>query len=395
MKNNKKAIIVKDVEKVFKIPLDNSFGIKQKIVNFANNKKGYRLFKPLKKISLTINHGDFYGIVGRNGSGKSTLLKTIAGIYNPDSGSVEVNGSLVPFIELGVGFNGELSGRENVYLNCALLGFNRIETKSMYEDIVEFAELHDFMEEKIKNYSSGMQVRLAFSIAIQAKGDILLLDEVLAVGDTSFQEKCFKYFEELKRNKKTIILVTHDMSAIKRFCNKATMIEDGEIKLSGSPEEVANQYTLDNLNHEIEESNKKDKNLSEYVKKLDIKAISNINLSSNDKFIFQVDYEMNIDMPIDLGISILYQGQSIVEHNTKQIKLGCEKNKTYSIKYSLPLNYFNQKRLDVTVAIFRKSDFSLIGYNLDSLSFEIKENNTLPSGGLLKLKGDWIYDEKQ
>lgn len=385
MKNNKKAIIVKDVEKVFKIPLDNSFGIKQKIVNFANNKKGYRLFKPLKKISLTINHGDFYGIVGRNGSGKSTLLKTIAGIYNPDSGSVEVNGSLVPFIELGVGFNGELSGRENVYLNCALLGFNRIETKSMYEDIVEFAELHDFMEEKIKNYSSGMQVRLAFSIAIQAKGDILLLDEVLAVGDTSFQEKCFKYFEELKRNKKTIILVTHDMSAIKRFCNKAVYIENGQILKEGTPLDVANYY----LEANIVDISKND------IKKVDIKknncSISARIIDNNEDIsnkIIEFDYFLNNNIKAYVGCSIIRDGISVAEITTSLNKLLIDKGK---LKYKLDTSYFNCGVYQFTASLFNSENRELIAVSKVRNIFTVNGYD-ITKGGALKLKDAWDYE---
>lgn len=242
MSNNDIAVDVHNVSKSFKIPVEASSGLKQKIINYFKGRKGYREFSPLDDISFTVKKGDFFGIVGRNGSGKSTLLKTIAGIYSPSAGGVEVNGSLVPFIELGVGFNPELTGRENVYLNGALLGFSRHEMEVMYADIVDFAELHDFMDERLKNYSSGMQVRLAFSIAIRAKGDILLLDEVLAVGDAAFQKKCFDYFMKLKKEKKTVILVTHDMSAVRQYCTRAIMIDSGKIVESGKVEKVAQAY---------------------------------------------------------------------------------------------------------------------------------------------------------
>jgi ABC-2 type transport system ATP-binding protein len=240
------VVEVENIKKTFNIPLEASSGIKQKLINQLKGRKGYREFSPLNGISFQIKEGDFFGIVGRNGSGKSTLLKTIAGIYTPTNGEVKVKGTLIPFIELGVGFNPELTGRENVFLNGALLGFSRKEMEDMYKEIVDFAELHDFMEERLKNYSSGMQVRLAFSIAIRADGDILLLDEVLAVGDESFQRKCFSYFDKLKRHKKTVILVTHDMASVERFCTKAMMIEDGAVKLIGSPYEVATAYSRSN-----------------------------------------------------------------------------------------------------------------------------------------------------
>jgi len=242
MANKDLAVKVENLTKSFRIPLEASNGIKQKIINALKGRKGYREFTPLSDVSFEIEKGDFFGIVGRNGSGKSTLLKTLAGIYSPDGGAVHVAGKLVPFIELGVGFNPELSGRENVYLNGALLGFSRKEMEGMYEEIVDFAELHDFMEERLKNYSSGMQVRLAFSIAIRAQGDILLLDEVLAVGDEAFQNKSKQYFKELKSSGKTVILVTHDMRAVEEFCNKGILINDGKIQARGSNEAIAIAY---------------------------------------------------------------------------------------------------------------------------------------------------------
>ena len=240
-------IVVKNLKKTFSIPLEASSGIKQKLINSLKGRKGYREFTPLDGVSFTVKKGEFYGIVGKNGSGKSTLLKILAGIYHPQAGSVKIKGTLVPFIELGVGFNPELSGRENVYLNGALLGFSHDEVDDMYEEIVEFAELEDFMEERLKNYSSGMQVRLAFSIAIKAHGDILLLDEVLAVGDAAFQQKCYDYFETLRQERQTVVLVTHDMNAVKRFCSKAMVISGGKIEKIGTPEEIAEIYTEKNI----------------------------------------------------------------------------------------------------------------------------------------------------
>lgn len=238
------AISVKNVSKSFKLPHEQHSGIKQTLLNLfkSDRKPGYEVQRVLKDISFDVEKGDFFGIVGRNGSGKSTLLKLISEIYTPDRGHISVNGQLTPFIELGVGFNPELTGRENVFMNGALLGFSRKEMEEMYDDIVEFAELERFMDQRLKNYSSGMQVRLAFSIAIRADSDILVLDEVLAVGDEAFQRKCFNYFAELKRNKKTVILVTHSMENVTRFCNKALMIEDGEIVESGSVKAVSERY---------------------------------------------------------------------------------------------------------------------------------------------------------
>jgi len=241
-KKNDIALEVKNVSKSFHLPTEQASGIKQAFINWTKGIKGYEEQQVLRDISFEVKKGDFFGIVGRNGSGKSTLLKIISGIYTTDGGSVEVHGKLVPFIELGVGFNPELTGRENIYMNGAMLGFSNAEVDMMYDEIVDFAELPDFMDQKLKNYSSGMQVRLAFSIAIKAQGDILVLDEVLAVGDEAFQRKCYNYFAQLKKEKKTVILVTHSMDSVQQFCTNAIMIEKGKILKQGNVAKVAQSY---------------------------------------------------------------------------------------------------------------------------------------------------------
>jgi len=236
------AISVKNLHKDFRLPREKSNSLKHIVINLARGRRGYDIQKVLRGIDFEIEKGDFFGIVGRNGSGKSTLLKVLAHIYEPEKGNVRINGSLVPFIELGVGFNPELTGRENIYLNGALLGFSNVEVGKMYKEIVDFAELERFMDQKLKNYSSGMQVRLAFSIAIRANPDILLLDEILAVGDEAFQRKCYSYFAKLKKEKKTVILVTHSMDQVQQFCNKALLLQDGKITSFGNPAVVAQKY---------------------------------------------------------------------------------------------------------------------------------------------------------
>jgi len=237
------AVSVKNVSKDFRLPHEKMDSVKSLFVNpFAHRGKKVETQHALKNISFEIPKGEFFGIVGRNGSGKSTLLKIIADIYQPNKGSIVVDGKLVPFIELGVGFNPELTGRENVYLNGALLGFSEKEIDKMYDDIVEFAELERFMDQKLKNYSSGMQVRLAFSVATRSNTDILVVDEVLAVGDADFQAKCFSFFKELKSNNKTVIFVTHDMNAVREYCDRAILIDHNEVILEGNAEKIASAY---------------------------------------------------------------------------------------------------------------------------------------------------------
>lgn len=238
MTEQKVMISVHDVSKSFVLPNEQSSGIKQLLVNKLKGKRGYQIQHTLKNISFEIRKGEFFGIVGRNGSGKSTLLKLLADIYTPDKGLVTVSGSLTPFIELGVGFNPELTGRENVFMNGALLGFDHKEMEIMYDEIVKFAELEMFMDQKLKNYSSGMQVRLAFSIAIRAKTDILLIDEVLAVGDAAFQSKCFDYFYELKKSDTTVVFVSHDQGSLERFCDRGILIDNGKITAEGKISKV-------------------------------------------------------------------------------------------------------------------------------------------------------------
>lgn len=244
MQNNI-AIKVDQLSKQFILPHEKTDTVKSIFTSFYKKRNiSKSRQKALINISFDVKKGEFFGIVGRNGSGKSTLLKTLASIYQPTSGNVSIDGRLVPFIELGVGFNPELTGRDNVYLNGAMMGFSKMQIDEIYEDIVQFAELEEFMDQKLKNYSSGMQVRLAFSLATRSNADILLVDEVLAVGDASFQRKCFSYFKELKEKKKTVVFVTHSMDAVREYCDRAMLIEKSKIQIIGDPEDVARKYSM-------------------------------------------------------------------------------------------------------------------------------------------------------
>lgn len=260
-KSNETVLSVEHVYKNFKLPHEQVNSVKRFVTQgLKKQQKGFEVQHALRDISIDIKKGEFFGIVGRNGSGKSTLLKILAGIYQPSRGHVKTVGKLVPFIELGVGFNPELTGRENVYLNGALLGFSRKEIDEQYDDIVAFAELERFMDQKLKNYSSGMQVRLAFSVATRAKADILLVDEVLAVGDADFQRKCYDYFKALKKTDTTVVFVTHDMNAVREYCDRVILIEGGDITSSGKPNDVADDYLkLFNNTTEVEKKSEDQK----------------------------------------------------------------------------------------------------------------------------------------
>lgn len=290
------AIKVEHVSKSFRLPHNKQSSIKGTLINFFGGDRTYETQEVLKDISFEIKKGEFFGVVGRNGSGKSTLLKMLASIYSPTKGKITVNGSLTPFIELGVGFNPELTGRENVYLNGALLGFNNKEMDVMYDDIVIFAELERFMDQKLKNYSSGMQVRLAFSIAIRARSDILLLDEVLAVGDAAFQQKCYDYFYKLKETGKTVVLVTHDMGAVKQFCTRALMLHSGEIASMGKPQEVALEYEKQNF-----VVGEKD-NQSGNAQSIQVRNAKGKNAKS---FEYGEEIRVAIEFPKDVGVGIV------------------------------------------------------------------------------------------
>ena len=238
------AIRFTNVSKIFKIPHMRTYDLKNYILHFRKMRT-YEKFHALKNINLAIEKGEFIGIIGRNGSGKSTLLKLIAEILFPTTGGVNIKGSISPFLELGVGFNSELSGRENIFLYSSILGLSKREARIKYPKVLEFSELERFVDAPLKTYSSGMNVRLAFSVAIQSNAPILLVDEVLAVGDAPFQEKCFSIFDQFKKEKRTIVFVSHDMDAITKFCTKVFFLKNGEINAVGQPQEIVNRYLRD------------------------------------------------------------------------------------------------------------------------------------------------------
>jgi len=371
------VIRVEHVSKDFVLPHEKVTSIKSAFTGMFSRSRTKESQHALKDISFEIKKGEFFGIVGRNGSGKSTMLKILAGIYQPTKGSVETRGKLVPFIELGVGFNPELTGRENVYLNGAMLGFSRKEVSRMYDDIVAFAELEKFMDQKLKNYSSGMQVRLAFSMATRSEADILLIDEVLAVGDADFQRKCFDYFKELKRDKKTVVFVSHDMSAIREYCDSAVLIEQSELKLRGSADEVSAEYTrlfLDQTDHKAKQG---DRWGDESIKTKHIAVkVNDDTLTITQTFEAQADQASVI-----AGFRIRNAaGQEVTGTNTKFERIKIPALKAGDIKtltWSMP-NCLSDGKYVVDPAILHQDGVRVLEWWDAAAHFEIKKDRRLP-----------------
>lgn len=383
--NQKIAINVSNVSKDFLISHQKNGSIKSLFTGMSDfgNKKQTEVQHALKDVSFEIEEGEFFGIVGRNGSGKSTLLKILAGIYQPTEGSVSVRGKLVPFIELGVGFNPELTGRENIYLNGALLGFSKNIIDEMYDDIVDFAELEKFMDQKLKNYSSGMQVRLAFSMAIRAKADILLIDEVLAVGDADFQKKCFHYFKKLKRLKKTVVFVSHDMDAIESYCDRAVLINDSKLVCVDKATKVADQYRKLFVESEKNgEGNSVNDNKRWGDRSAKYSKINTFLSDGNKNLVIEAEAKIlkNIEQPIfgftlknETGVQIL----GINSRMKKQIFKNLSKGQTVIIKWQIP-NIFSDGIYFIDPAIVYDNGLSISDWWEDGSSINIINGHSTP-----------------
>ena len=252
LENAPPVVTVDSASKTFRIPHQQYHTLKERALH-PFRARTYETLHALDQVSVGVRRGEFFGIVGRNGSGKSTLLKCLAGIYELDGGRVNIDGRLSPFIELGVGFNPDLAARDNVLINGVMLGLSRAEAKRRFDAIIQFAELEEFIDLKLKNYSSGMAVRLGFSVATQVDAEILLVDEVLAVGDAAFQQKCYEAFQRMKDDGKTILLVTHDMGLVEQFCDRAMLLERGRVLALGEPREVGRLYHKVNFGRLVHE----------------------------------------------------------------------------------------------------------------------------------------------
>lgn len=391
------AVKIDHVSKYFRLPTEVTTSLRTTLVNRLRGIKGFKEQHVLKDIDFEVEKGDFFGIVGRNGSGKSTLLKIISQIYVPEQGNVTVNGKIVSFIELGVGFNPELTGRENVYMNGAMLGFSTQEIDDMYDEIVDFAELQDFMNQKLKNYSSGMQVRLAFSVAIKARGDVLVLDEVLAVGDEAFQRKCNDYFLERKSSGQTTILVTHDMNAVKKYCNKAVLIEDGLIKISGDVDKVANQYSLDNLKR-LQVDQGKTQMVEEFVKDLEVKLLSPVQTTPDQPVSFEISYNVVKNIQTYIAFSLTDADRNIWIYNDNSLDYLTEGIGLKKIIYECRLDKINNIKLKLQVSIRNAKD-EMIAYDPDEKIIMINRDDIDKddlsakdsASGLIQRNGAWDF----
>lgn len=377
---NKDEVVIKvdKVSKLFKLPHEKNTSLKTMITGLTKDRsKSFEIQHALKDISFEIKKGEFFGIVGRNGSGKSTLLKILAGIYHPTSGNVETIGKIVPFIELGVGFNPELTGRENVFLNGSLLGFTKKEITDMYDDIVEFAEIKRFMDQKLKNYSSGMQVRLAFAVATKAKAEVLIVDEVLAVGDSDFQKKCFTYFKSIKRSDTTVVFVTHDMNAVREYCDRAMLIEKNVIQKIGNPEDISIAYSKlfseSSTNKQSEVG--KDRWGDESARFTSVEVIKPVVRADHRDFIIKTTAHINKELSgASIGYSIKSESGAILTGNNSTLlhqrvrKL--DKGQDVEVEWTIP-NIFNAGRYFVDIAFIHENGVDVCDWWKDASSFVV------------------------
>ena len=379
------AISVNNVSKSFRLPHEKRSSIKSIFTTIGKQGGAFEVQHALKGVSFDIKKGEFFGIVGRNGSGKSTLLKILAEIYRPTDGSVSVKGKLVPFIELGVGFNPELTGRENVYLSGALSGFSTAEMDGMYDDIVQFAELEQFMDQKLKNYSSGMQVRLAFSVATRSKADILLIDEVLAVGDADFQRKCFDYFKSLKKSGVTVVFVSHDMNAVREYCDRAILINKSKLVDEGEPDHIAGAYTRlfteENERRTAKNGERQTRWGNHAVKFQSVEVTKRLtNTTASLSMIAKAKFNEKVASPI-FGFTIKEQsGKAVTGGNTHifRYKTGeYVKGDVVTVKWDVP-NIFSNGTHDVDITIIGEDGVTNYDWWEEAARFEVEKEVATP-----------------
>jgi len=403
MSSKEVAIRVENLSKVYQIYNKPSDRLKQLL--FGNsNKKYYREFNALQNIDFEIKRGETVGIVGKNGSGKSTLLQIIAGTLTPSHGNIQVNGRVAALLELGSGFNPEFTGRENVFLNGAILGISQEEMEQRFEEIITFADIGDFIDQPVKTYSSGMYVRLAFSIAINVEADILIVDEALAVGDTKFQIKCIEKMKEIKQNGTTILFVSHAGEQVKRFCEKGIWLEHGVVKEIGTAANVVNHYEdllqmdiLANqmnensieLNEEIEETHATEE--STILASIKNVSLNKIRLNTFDELIVTVEYQIYTEFVPNflLGVA-LYGGDRkyIFGPNTHLDKYEVPNSKgQHIVQYKIPSLPLMSGTYFIDVGIFVDSGIVCLDYKNEIQKINVESDYF--SEGLVYIEHEW------
>lgn len=397
------AITVENLSKTFNIPEDRKTTLKSLVASMFNQGRSRR-FKALDDINLDIEKGDFVGIVGRNGSGKSTLLKLIAGIYTPDKGGkVRIHGRLVPFLELGVGFNPDLSGRENIFLNGTILGMTHEYLETKFDEIVNFAELGEFIDLPVKNYSSGMMVKLAFSIAIQVDADIYILDEILSVGDEAFQGKSISVIQRLKKQGKTIVYVSHNMDSILRYCNKAVLIHEHKIHEQGSPAMVIDTYrrimnagTQPVEQIEVEDDTSKDRwgNQDAIISNVRITNSSKSTNYFNQGDYIQVQFEYELKRKVDnFAIGILVHSSDDIYINGTNIDFDPNHPWTlaagkYSRTFKFPAKFLLSGIYRLSLGAYDMDNITALDHHNKIYKFQV--NNNCGDQGLVHLPFEWV-----
>jgi ABC-type polysaccharide/polyol phosphate transport system ATPase subunit len=387
------AVSVENVSKTFRLPHRQYTTLKERALHPFRS-TSYDELHAVQDISLEIAEGEFFGIVGRNGSGKSTLLKCIAGIYGVDRGRISIAGRLSPFIELGVGFNPDLNARDNVVINAIMLGLSRKQAMARFEHVVAFAELEGFMDLRLKNYSSGMLVRLAFATAIQVDAEILLIDEVLAVGDAAFQQKCFEEFFRLKRERRTIVFVSHDMYSVERFCNRAMLMERGVMTKIGDPREIGRAYhelNFGQLAHDAPEeshSTSGTKITEAWFEKADGERVTSASQEDTLSMCFEVRFGEDLHEPVfavtlrtELGHTIIVARSDQHRHSSGSFKAG----ESVTASFAIP-NWLTASRYLLTPSVAHEGTGESALALVEDMASIVIHGTT--SGGILELPVD-------
>lgn len=369
------AVEIRNVSKMFKLYHENVRSLKEKVLFFR--RRGYEEFWALKDVSIDVDEGETLGIIGANGSGKSTLLKCITRILYPTRGKVVTNGSIAALLELGAGFQPDLTGRENVYLNASILGFSRREVDKRFDEIVAFAELERFIDNHVRNYSSGMYIRLGFAVAINVDPDILIIDEVLAVGDEAFQRKCIERIQDIQESGKTIIFVTHNVDLTREICSRVVMLDRGEIVKQGKPREVVNHY------HQVMETVEEGSERGD--RRIEVASVSLLDGEERPVSVFEtgqtlrirVNYRANVPVedPV-FGFSIDdYRGFTAYGTNTrlKGLDLGTVTGEGY-VQFDLTSLPMLEGRYLVSVAIHSRDEETVYHWLDRHVPFEVKSD---------------------